>query len=90
MHNIAACIRVTLCYGTGMQKPLAHPFTITVAADKPLRSTYSWAVWQHGGMGRKQSVIAYATFEEARLAGKAALDEMVATWRREAVPGPAA
>ncbi|AWN39939.1 hypothetical protein DK389_04535 [Methylobacterium durans] len=73
-----------------MQKPLAHPFTITVVADKPLRRTYSWAVWQHGGMTRRQSLIAYTTFEEARLAGKAALDEMVAAWRREAVPVPAA
>ncbi|MDR7039513.1 hypothetical protein J2X36_004289 [Methylobacterium sp. BE186] len=68
-----------------MQKPLAHPFTITVAADKPLRSTFSWTVRQRGGMGRKQSLIAYATFEEARLAGKTALDEMVAAWKRETV-----
>ena len=73
-----------------MQKPLAHPFTISVAADKPLRSTFSWAVWQRGGIGRKQSLIAYATFEEARLAGKAVLDEMIVAWRREALHSAAA
>ncbi|AWN43757.1 hypothetical protein DK389_28635 [Methylobacterium durans] len=69
-----------------MQKALAHPFTITVSADKPPRSTFSWAVRHRGGIGGKQSLIAYSTFEEARLAGKAALDEMVAAWRIEAVP----
>lgn len=64
-----------------MHKPLAHPFTITVAANKPLLSSFSWAVWQHGGVGRTRSPIGYASFEEARVAGKAALDEMVAAWR---------
>jgi hypothetical protein len=73
-----------------MQKPFAHPFTITVSADKPLRSTFSWAVWQLGGAERKQSRTTYATFEEARLAGKAVLDEMVAAWRREALHSAAA
>ena len=73
-----------------MQKPLAHPFTITVAPNKPLRSTFSWAVWQRGGMGRKQSQIAYASFEEARLAGKAVLEEMVEIWRRKALQSAAA
>jgi hypothetical protein len=73
-----------------MQKPAAHPFTVTIAANKPLRSTFSWAVRQRGGMGRKQSLMAYASFEEARVAGKAALDEMVATWRLQAAPVTAA
>ena len=73
-----------------MQKPFAHPFTITVKANKHLRGTYSWSVWQRGGIGRKQSLTAYTTFEEARLAGKAALNEMVAAWRLEALHSAAA
>jgi hypothetical protein len=73
-----------------MRKPVAHPFTITVAPNKPLRGTFSWAVWQRGGVEKKQSHAPYATFEEARLAGKAVLDEMVAAWRREALQSAAA
>jgi hypothetical protein len=69
-----------------MQNPVAHPFTVTIAAKKPLCSTFSWAVRQRGGMGRKQSLVAYPSFEEARVAAKAALDEMVAAWRLQAPP----
>ncbi|WP_191971077.1 hypothetical protein [Methylobacterium soli] len=68
-----------------MQKPLAHPFTITVGPHKPLRGTFSWAVSQRGGIEKKQSRTSYASFEEARLAGKAVLDEMIENWRREAL-----
>ncbi|GJE42740.1 hypothetical protein [Methylobacterium soli] len=72
-----------------MQKPLAHPFTITVALNKPLRDTFSWAIGQPGEV-RRQSRTTYATFEEARLAGKSALDEMIAAWQRKAVHSAAA
>ena len=78
-----------MCYFAGMQKPITHPFTITVAANKPLRSTFSWTV-----RGRREAVrqsqAAYPTFEEARLAGKAALDELVTAWRLEALHSAAA
>ena len=73
-----------------MRKPLAHPFTISVTANRHLRGTFSWAVWQRGGVEKKQSRAPYATFEEARLAGKAVLDEMVANWRRDALQSAAA
>lgn len=72
-----------------MQKPAAHPFTITVTANKPLRSTFSWTIKQRGET-RTQSLTSYATFDEARLAGKAALEEMIAAWQRKAVHSAAA
>jgi len=72
-----------------MQKPAEHPFTITVTANKPLRSTFSWAIKRRGEI-RTQSLATYASFEEARLAGKAILDEKIATWQREALQSAAA
>ncbi|WP_336492682.1 hypothetical protein [Methylobacterium nigriterrae] len=73
-----------------MQKPSAHPFSITLRANQCPRGTFSWTVRQRGAIGRKQSLTPYATFEEARLAGKAVLDEMVESWRREALHTAAA
>ena len=72
-----------------MQKPAAHPFTITVTANKPLRSTFSWTIRRRGEV-RTRSLNTYATFEEARLAGKAVLDEMAENWRRKALQSAAA
>lgn len=72
-----------------MQKPVAHPFTITVMAGKFPRGTFSWAI-RRRGEARTQSLITYATFEEARLAGKAVLDEMIAAWQRKVMHSAAA
>ena len=72
-----------------MQKPLAHPFSIDIRANKHPRGTFSWAIRRRGEM-RTQSLATYATFEEARLAGKAVLDEMVENWRRKALQSVAA
>ena len=38
----------------------------------------------------EQALTTYVTFEEARQAGKAVLDEMIAAWQREALQGVAA
>lgn len=67
-----------------MQKRPAHPFTIHVAQDKHFRSTFSWSIRQRKAIGR-HALTSYVTFEEARLAGKAVLDEMIASWTREAL-----
>jgi|tagenome__1003787_1003787.scaffolds.fasta_scaffold14097040_1 hypothetical protein len=72
-----------------MQKPLAHPFSITIRANRHPRGTFSWTIRQLGEM-KRQSLTTYATFEEARLAGKAALDETIAAWRRKAIYSAAA
>jgi len=73
-----------------MRKPYVHPFSITVRANKCPRGTFSWTVRQRGAMVRKQSLPTYATFEEARLAGKAVLDEMITNWERELLCSAAA
>jgi hypothetical protein len=73
-----------------MQKPFAHPFTINVSAERHLRGAFSWTIRQHGTRARKQAQTAYATFEEARLAGKAVLDEMIANWECEVLSSAAA
>ena len=72
-----------------MQKPLAHPFTITVMASKFVRGTFSWSI-RRRGEARTQSLATYATFEEARLAGKAVLDEMIMAWQHKAMHSAAA
>jgi hypothetical protein len=72
-----------------MQKPPAHPFTITIKFDKRLHANFSWSVRQRRGFGRR-ALTSYATFEEARQAGKAMLDEMVAAWQRGALQSAAA
>jgi len=73
-----------------MRKPIAHPFTINVSAGKHPRGTFSWTIRQRGAIGRKQEQATYATFEEARLAGKAVLDEMIADWERDVLSSAAA
>ena len=72
-----------------MQKPLAHPFTISVTVDKPLRRRFAWTIRRRGEMST-QSLGTYNTFEEARLAGKAVLDEMIAAWQRKTMHSAAA
>lgn len=72
-----------------MQKPPAHPFTIDITYDKRLRTNFSWLIRQRKGVGR-QALTTYATFEEARQAGKAVLDEMIAARQYEALQSAAA
>lgn len=64
-------------------KRVGHPFTIHVSPDRFLRNRFTWSIRQRGRIV-KEAWATYPTFEEARLTGKAALDEMIRTWRLEA------
>lgn len=73
-----------MCYSAGMTKPPAHPFTIHIAPAKQLRSTFVWSI-ARSGADREYALLTYATPEEARQAGKTALDRMIAAWRHKAL-----
>jgi hypothetical protein len=57
-----------------------HPFTINVSANCRLRGRFAWSIRRNRWVIRR-SVGSYATFEEARLAGKAALEILISDWK---------
>jgi len=54
-----------------------------------MRGRFDWAV-RRGARIVREPLATYETFEDARLVGKAALEEVIAAWRREAAPSEAA
>ena len=62
-----------------MSKCVPHPFTITIQTRPWLRGRFHWAI-RRGGQLINESSITYETFEDARLAGKTVLDELIAGW----------
>ena len=72
-----------------MQKRISHPFTLDIQMPRRLQGRFQWSVRRRGLIVRAATVT-YETFEEARVAGKDALDQTVTLWRREAVQSEAA
>jgi hypothetical protein len=72
-----------------MQKRISHPFTLDIQMPRRLQGRFHWAIRQRGRYVREATVI-YKTFEEARVAGKDALDQTVTLWGREAAQSEAA
>ena len=72
-----------------MQKRIAHPFTLDIRMPRNLHGWFQWSVRRRGVIVREATVI-YETFEEARVAGKDALDQTVTLWRREVAQSEAA
>ena len=66
-----------------MPKRLSHPFTIHIETRRWMGQRFCWAIRQ-GGLVVREGAAPYGTFEEARLAGKSVLDEMIAAWMRGA------
>jgi hypothetical protein len=66
-----------------MSKRVSHPFTINIYSRPHMRGRFYWDI-RRGGQIVREPALTYETFEEARLAGKDALDQMVAAWGREA------
>ncbi|AWN40268.1 hypothetical protein [Methylobacterium durans] len=71
-----------------MQKRVSHPFTLHIQARPWMRGRFHWAIWRRGVIAHEPTMT-YETFEEARLAGKGALDQMIKLWLREAAPSEA-
>jgi len=72
-----------------MQKRISHPFTLDIQMPRRLQGRFQWSVRQRGRIVR-EATVTYETFEEARVAGKDALDQMVTLWSRETVQDEAA
>ena len=72
-----------------MSKRVPHPFTINIHSRTYMRGRFHWAIRRAGQIVR-EPVVTYETFEDARLAGKDALEQIAAAWRREAASGEAA
>jgi hypothetical protein len=72
-----------------MQKRASHPFTLNIQMPRRLQGRFQWAIRQRGLIVR-EATVTYETFEEARVAGKDALDQTVTLWRREAAQSEAA
>jgi hypothetical protein len=47
-----------------------------------MRGRFEWAI-RRGGRIVRETPSTYETFEDARLFGKAALEEVIAAWRHE-------
>lgn len=56
-----------------------HPFAVDVRASRFESGRFSWTIRRSGVICRR-SVSNYESFEEARLAMKAALNVLVTTW----------
>ena len=72
-----------------MQKRISYPSTLDIRMPRRLQGRFQWAIRQPGLIVR-QATVTYEIFEEARVAGKDALDQTVTLWRREAVQSEAA
>ena len=67
----------------------AHPFVLDIKRFRHRPDRFTYSIGQ-SGEPRVHSPHTYSTFEEARVAGKAALEAAVAKWRRrELVRHPA-
>ena len=71
-----------------MQKRVSHPFTLNIQMPRRLQGRFQWAIRQPGLIVR-EATVTYETFDEARVAGKDALDQTVTLWRREATQSEA-
>ena len=58
-----------------------HPFTLDVRRLRHLPDRFTYSVGRVGGM-KVLSLHTYETFEEARRAGKAALEAAATEWER--------
>jgi hypothetical protein len=72
-----------------MPKRVSHPFTIHIQSRACMRGRFHWAI-RRGRRIVSEPALTYETFEDARLAGKDALEQIAAAWRREAAFGEAA
>jgi len=57
-----------------------HPFVIDVRPCRVLKGRFVWTISRRG-CPKQLSIQTFATFEEARLAGKASLAALVADWQ---------
>lgn len=64
-----------------MPKLASHPFTISIQTRPWMRGRFHWVIRQDGQV-TEESPITHGTFEEARLDGKAVLDQMIVGWSR--------
>src|SRR4051812_39126153 len=58
-----------------------HPFVIDVRPCGVLQDRFVWNI-SRKGCPKRHSIRTYATFEEARLAGKSKLAVLIAAWQR--------
>jgi hypothetical protein len=66
-----------------------HPFGLDVRPVRHMPGRFTYAVHRRGEL-KHYSLHTYASFEEARRAGKAALDATIAEWkRRQPIEQPA-
>jgi hypothetical protein len=72
-----------------MQKRFSHPFTLNIQMPCRFQERFQWAI-RHRGLIVREATVTYEAFEEARVAGKDALDQTVTLWRREAAQSEAA
>ena len=62
------------------QRP--HPFVIDIKPARHMPGRYTYSVGR-AGKPKSYSVRTFATFNEARLAAQAELNEMIAAWERD-------
>ncbi|WP_336491854.1 hypothetical protein [Methylobacterium nigriterrae] len=58
-----------------------HPFVIDVRPCRVLKGRFVWTISRRG-YPKQRSIQTFATFEEARLAGKTNLAILISNWRR--------
>ena len=58
----------------------AHPFALDIRPFRPMPGRFTYSIGRPGEP-KAHSAHTFATFEEARVAGKAALEAAVAKWR---------
>ncbi|WP_238178890.1 hypothetical protein [Methylobacterium oxalidis] len=63
----------------------AHPFCLNLRTCGRLAERFIWEIRERG-KPKRHSAHTYATFDEARVAGKAALAALIVEWRRTDVP----
>jgi hypothetical protein len=66
-----------------MPKHAAHPFTINIRTRRWMHGRFCWSIRQAGQVVREGSAT-YPRFEDARVAGKEVLDQMVTAWSYDA------
>lgn len=71
----------------GLPRPArtAHPFCLNLRTCGRLAERFIWEIRERG-KPKRYSAHTYATFDEARVAGKAALAALIVEWRRADVP----
>ena len=63
-----------------MAPPLAHPYTVDVRPRPGRHGVFQWSIRQWRRSTQRSSAD-YATFEDARIAMKVRLDQLILDWQ---------